>query len=180
MNAARAELKATFLTQGSSVGDRRLSLNVFRDDRGKAAISAVDALLKVREQVSKAEWKAIWPEGYFALSDSGPLLAVKLQEAIPSVVSDPARRTKAEEIAASLAKAAKTDETARRKAAGRFSDLLAGYDTPRDGFIDLVNKLEESQVKMDEALIEGAGRLQAVLTPEEWAALASRATGATP
>lgn len=180
MKAANAELKSTFLSQGASEGDRRLSLNVFRDDRRKATISAVDALLQVRALVSKKEWKAIWPEGFFDPASPAPLLAGKVQETLPSVVSDPARLKQAQDVAASLLEAAKSDEAARKKASGKFAGLLEGFESERDEFIDLVNDLEKKQEKADDALIAGGGKLQKVLTPEEWSALVSRVTPAAP
>ena len=41
-----------------------------------------------------------------------------------------------------------------------------------------VNDLEKTQAKADAALIDGGGKLQKVLSPEEWSALVSRVTPA--
>ncbi len=171
MKKADAELKAAFASPTSSVGDRQLALNLFRDDRRKAAISAVDAMLKVRDLVSKKEWKGLWPEGYFVTEKPAPRLAERLPEALPSVVTDPARLKQAQAVAADLAKATKADVSAGKKARGRLEDLFADYDTLQDDFIELVNRLNDEQEKHDKAAIDASGKLQQLLTPEEWGAL---------
>lgn len=171
MKKADAELKAAFASATSSVGDRQLALNLFRDDRRKAAISAVDAMLKVRDLVSKKEWKGLWPEGYFVTEKPAPRLAERLPEALPSVVTDPARLKQAQAVAADLAKATKADVSAGKKARGRLEDLFADYDTLQDDFIELVNRLNDEQEKHDKAAIDASGKLQQLLTPEEWGAL---------
>ena len=176
MKAANAEMKSVFLSREATDGNRRLSLNVFRDDRRKATLAAVDTLLEMRGLVSKKEWKEIWPEGYFEMPLPSQLLAVKVQEALPGVVSDPARLKAAQDVAAGLVAAAKSDEAARRKSASRLTGLFERYDSQRDEFIDLVNDLEKTQAKADGALIDGGGKLQKVLTPEEWTALVGRVT----
>ena len=102
MKAANAEMKSVFLSREATDGNRRLSLNVFRDDRRKATLAAVDTLLEMRGLVSKKEWKEIWPEGYFEMPLPSQLLAVKVQEALPGVVSDPARLKAAQDVAAGL------------------------------------------------------------------------------
>lgn len=178
MKAAKEELKAVFLSQASSVGKRQLSLNLFRDKRRKASLAAVDALLATRYFVSGKEWNALWPKGYFDFDQPAPLLAVKVQEALPSAVADPARLKQAGDVAAKLAAAAKDDESARRKATGRLSKLFESWESQRDDFIDLVNKLEDSQLKVDDALIAASGELQKVLTPEEWNAFVGRVSSA--
>jgi len=171
MKIADAELKAAFSSPTSSAGDRQLALNLFRDDRRKAAISAVDAMLKVRDLVSKKEWKGLWPEGYFVTEKPAPRLAERLPEALPSVVTDPARLKQAQAVAADLAKATKADVSAGKKARGRLEDLFADYDTLQDDFIELVNRLNDEQEKHDKAAIDASGKLQQLLTPEEWGAL---------
>jgi hypothetical protein len=171
MKRADAELKATFLSQASTVADRQLSLNVFRDDRRRAAISAADAIMKVRDLVSKKEWQGIWPEGYFTPATPGPPLSEKVQAALPSVVTDPARLKQAQDVAAALVKATRSDLSSGKKARARLEDLFENYDTFPDDFIDLVNKLNEDQERNDNAAIEAAGKLQAILTPGEWNAL---------
>lgn len=171
VKAASEEAKAVFLAQGSSVKERQLNINLYRDERRKAAMAAVDAVYEVKVLVSKKEWKALWPEGFFDTYVPAPLLAPRVLEALPSVVSDPARLRQAQAAAESLVKAAKSDEEARRKETGRFAGFLAEYSTLRDRFIELVDKLEEAQGKGDDSLIGAAGELQKVLTPEEWAAL---------
>lgn len=174
MKAANAELKSVFLSQGATEGNRRLSLNVFRDDRRKATLAAVDTLLEIRGLVSQKEWKAIWPEGYFAMPIPSQLLAVKVQETLPAVVPDPSRLKQAQDVAAGLAAAAKSDESARKKSASRLTSLFENYQSERDEFIELVNDLEKTQAKADAALIDGGGKLQKLLTPEEWSALVGR------
>lgn len=71
---------------------------------------------------------------------------------------------------ASLA-AAKKDESARLKATDKYWKLLENYDSRRDELIDLVNTLEETQLKADKALVGSAGELQRIRMPEEWTAL---------
>lgn len=180
MRAANAEVKSVFLSQGATEGNRRLSLNVFRDDRRKAAIGLVDTLLEIRGLASKKEWKAVWPEGYFAVPLPSALLAAKVREALPQVVADPGRRKQAEDVASGLAAAAKTNEAARKKAASRLTGLFESYDSERDEFIELVNGLETSQGKADDALVDGGGKLQKLLTPGEWAALVEKVRPAEP
>jgi hypothetical protein len=171
MRRADAELKAAFAARSSSVGDRQLALSLFRDDRRKAAISAVDAMLKVRDLVSKKEWKGLWPEGYFVTAKPEPRLAERLPQELPSVVTDPARLKQAQAVASELAKATKSDVSAGKKARGRLEDLFADYDTLQDDFIELVNKLNVEQEKQDRAVVDAAGKLQQILTPEEWGSL---------
>jgi len=171
MKKAQAEVKAAFRSQTSSVGDRQLSLSLLRDDRRKASLAAVDALLGVRYLMPKQEWKELWPQGFFTLVGPAPVLPGRIQTALPSVVSDPARLKQAEGVAATLAAAVKKNETARKKATGDFTKLLERYESRRDDFIDLVNALEESQMKSDNAVVGAAGDLQKVLSPEEWTAL---------
>jgi hypothetical protein len=175
---AEAERRAVFSNQASSTGERRLALNVFRDDRRKAAVGAVDAMLKVKVLVTKKEWKGLWPEGYFAPAAPPPPLAERLRSALPTVVSDPARLGQAQEVAAKLEKAVRADVSAGRKARGRLEDLFAEWETRRDAFIELVNDLNADQEKHDEAAIEAAGQLQKILTAEEWGALAARIAAA--
>ena len=130
--------------------------------------------------VSKKEWNELWPRGYFNFPEPEPLLAVRVQEALPSVVTEPGRLKQAGDVAAKLAAAAKDDESARRKATGRLSKLSESWDSRRDDFIELVNKLDDSQLKVDDALIGAAGELQKVLTPEEWSALVDRLSPPAP
>lgn len=172
MKAAEAGAKAAFRSQDSSAGDRQISLSLLRDDRRKAALAAVDALLGVRYLVSKAEWKELWPEGFFASAGLAPRLTGRVRKELPSIVEDPARLKQAEAVAARLAAAAAKDESARTKAVETFSKLLQRYDSRRDDFIDLVNGLEETQMKSDDAIVGAAGELQKILSPEEWNALA--------
>lgn len=171
MKRAELELRETFTSPASSAADRRLALNLFRDDRRKAAVSAVDAMLKVRALVSEKEWKALWPDGYFVAEKPAPRLAERLPEALAAVVTDPARLGQAQAVAADLVKATKADVSAGKKARGRLEGLFSDYDTYRDNFIDLVNRLNDEQEKHDEAAIEASGKLRQVLTPEEWDAL---------
>lgn len=174
MKAADERMKATFLRHGTSVGDRQLSLNVFRDKRRKAANAAIDSLLEVRALVTRKEWKEVWPEGYLAAGPPPARLVEKVQEALPAVVTDPARLKQAQDVAAALVKATRSDVSAGKKARGRLEDYFANYETPQDDFVELVNQLDEDQEKHDDAVIEASGRLQAVLTPEEWGALAQK------
>jgi hypothetical protein len=171
MKAAQAEVKAAFRSQASSVGDRQLSLSLLRDDRRKAALAAVDSLLAVRALVSKKEWKEIWPEGFFALAGPAPFQAGQVQKALPSVMTDPVRLKQADGVAATLVASVQRDESARKKAAGGYSKLLERFESERDDFIDLVNGLEETQAKADNAIVGAAGELQRILTPDEWTSL---------
>lgn len=178
MKAADKELKTVFVSRESSVATRQHSLNVFRDKRRKAALAAADSLLAARSLVSAREWKALWPEGYFGLAAPAPLLALEVQKVLPSVVTDPARLEQAGAAAAKLAAAAKSDEAARKRASGSLSRVFSSYESQRDDVIDLVNDLEEKQLKVDDALIGAASELQRVLTPEEWTALVARTSPA--
>ncbi len=180
MKVANAEAKAVFLTQASSVKERQLQLNLYRDDRRKAAMATVDAVARLKSFAWKKEWKELWPKGFFSTYVPAALLAPKVREALPSVVADPARLQQAQAAADGLVKAATADENARKKESGRFAELLDDYDTPRDRFIEIVDKLEQTQVKADDTLIGAAGELQRVLTAEEWAALVQKVGGATP
>ncbi len=171
MKSAEADVKAAFLNQGSSVGERQLSVSLLRDERRKASLATVDALLAVRPLVSMKEWKAIWPEGYFTPAGVPPVFTGRVQKALPSVVTDPARLKQADGVLTKFTSAAKGDESARIKATGKFWKLLENYDSVRDDFIDLVNDLEERQMKSDNAIVGAAGELQRILTPEEWTAL---------
>lgn len=171
MKASAEDVKTAFFSQASSVGERQLSVGLLGDDRRMASMAAVDALFRVRFFVSKKEWSQLWPEGYFAPAGLPPLMAGRLQKALPSVVTDPARLKQAEGVVATLTAAAKKDESARLKATDKFWKLLENYDSRRDEFIDLVNTLEETQVKADNAFVGSAGDLQRILTPDEWTAL---------
>ena len=171
MKSAEADVKAAFLSQKSSVGERQLSISLLRDDRRKASLAAVDSVLAVRPLVSKKEWNEIWPEGYFTPAGRPPVFTGRVQKALPSVVMDPARLKQAEGVMTKFMSAAKGDEAARIKATTKFWKLLESYESFRDDFIDLVNDLEERQMKSDNALVGAAGDLQRILTPEEWTAL---------
>ena len=171
MKAAEGDVKAAFFSQTSSVGERQLSVSLLRDDRRKASLSAVDALLAVRPLVSIKEWKELWPEGYFTPAAAPPVFTGRVRQALPSVVTDPARLKKADGVMATFTTAAKGEESARRKATGKFQKLLESYDSVRDDFIDIVNDLEETQMKSDNAVVGAASELQKILTPEEWTAL---------
>jgi hypothetical protein len=177
---AREKLKEVFLTQGVPEDDRRISLQAFRDDRRKAAFQTFDPILELREIVSRAEWKEIWPRGYFAFPGPAPSLAVAIQQVLPSVVADPARRQQAMEVTASLVKAAAADESARKKETSRLEALMRDAEIPRDEFIESVAHLERAQEKMDDALVVGSGRLQKLLTKEEWAALTKSLSAPAP
>ena len=52
MKSAEADVRAAFLNQASSVGERQLSVSLLRDDRRKASLAVVDSLLAVRPLVS--------------------------------------------------------------------------------------------------------------------------------
>ena len=171
MKSAEADVKAAFLSQKSSVGERQLSISLLRDDRRKASLAAVDSVLAVRPLVSKKEWNEIWPEGYFTPAGRPPVFTGRVQKALPSVVMDPARLKQAEGVMTKFMSAAKGDEAARIKATTKFWKLLETYESFRDDFIDLVNDLEGRQMKSDNALVGAAGDLQRILTPEEWTAL---------
>jgi hypothetical protein len=180
MKVADAEAKAVFLSQASSVKERQLQLNLYRDDRRKAAMAAVDAVAKLKSFAWKKEWKELWPKGFFSTYVPSPRLAPKVRGELASVVTDPARLQQAQAAADKLVKSAAADENARKKESGRFADLLEDYATPRDKFIELVDKLEQTQGKADDTLIGAAGELQRILTADEWAALVRKVAGATP
>lgn len=168
---AEARRRATFLDRSASPGDRQLSLNLFRDRRRKAANEAIEAFLAVRNLVSKKEWEAMWPSGYFAPAPEAPRLADELEKGLPGVVSDPARLRKAQDAAAALKKAVRTDAALGQKAKARLEDFFEDWDVPGDDFVELVNRLDEQQERNDRAVLEASARLQQVLTPEEWDAL---------
>ena len=171
MKSAEADVRAAFLNQASSVGERQLSVSLLRDDRRKASLAVVDSLLAVRPLVSIKEWKELWPEGYFTPASRPAVFTGRVQKALPSVVQDPARLKQAEGVMTKFMSAAKGDEAARMKATTKFWKLLESYESFRDDFIDLVNELEERQMKSDNAIVGAAGDLQRILTPEEWTAL---------
>ena len=171
MKSAEADVRAAFLSQNSSVGERQLSVSLLRDDRRKASLAVVDSLLAVRPLVTKKEWTEIWPAGYFTPAGKPPVFTGKVQKALPSVVKDPARLKQAEGVMTKFMSAAKGDESARIKASTKFWKLLENYESFRDDFIDVVNDLEERQMKSDNAIVGAAGDLQKILTPEEWTAL---------
>jgi hypothetical protein len=79
---------------------------------------------------------------------------------------------------AKFTSAAKGDEAARIKASTKFWKLLENYESFRDDFIDVVNDLEERQMKSDNAIVGAAGDLQKTLTPEEWTTLTRLLTAA--
>lgn len=171
MKSAEADVRAAFLSQTSSVGERQLSVSLLRDDRRKASLATVDSLLAVRPLVSKKEWAEVWPTGYFTPAGGPPVFTGRVQKALPSVVTDPARLKQAEGVMTKFVSAAKGDEAARIKASTKFWKLLENYESFRDDFIDVVNDLEERQAKSDNAIVAAAGDLQKILTPEEWTAL---------
>ncbi len=171
MKAAEGDVKAAFFSQTSSVGERQLSVSLLRDDRRKASLAGVDALLAVRPLVSKKEWAEVWPAGYFTPPGGPPVFTGRVQKALPSVVTDPARLKQAEGVMTKFVSAAKGDEAARIKASTKFWKLLENYESFRDDFIDVVNDLEERQMKSDNAIVAAAGDLQKILSAEEWAAL---------
>ena len=180
IKAADAKLRRVFLGHDSSTADRAISVTVFRDARRKALMSAVDSLFRVKALVSKKEWKAIWPEGFFALGRQQQHIAEKVLSALPSVVTDPVRQKQALDVAGALVKNSKTNISVRDKARARLEKNLADYGTPRDEFIESVNDLEATQTKRDDALVDGATQLQSILTADEWSALMGRVTAAVP
>lgn len=178
--SADGRLKEVFLAPKSTAADRGISLAVFREARRKATIAAVDALFDVKALVSKKEWTALWPKGFFSFGAPPPVLARKVPAAIPSVVPDPVRQKLAMDAAVALSKSAETNASARDKAKARFEKSLAEYGSERDSFIEMANSLEEQQAKTDDALVEGGTRLQKILSPEEWTALVGRLKAETP
>ncbi len=164
-------MKAAFFSQTSSVGERQISVSLLRDERRKASLSAVDALLSVRPLVSIKKRKELWPEGYFTPAAAPPVFIGRVRQALPTVVTDPARLKKTDGVMATFTTAVKGVESTRRKATGKFQKLLESYDSVRDDFIDVVNDLEETQMKSDNAVVGAANELQKILTPEEWTAL---------
>ena len=179
MKSAEADVRAAFLSQTSSVGERQLSVSLLRDDRRKASLAVVDSLLAVRPLVSKKEWNEVWPEGYFTSAGRPPVFTGRVQKALPSVVTDPARLKQADAVLTKFTSAAKGDEAARTKSAAKFWKLFERFESVRDDFIDVVNDLEERQMKSDNAIVGAAGELQRILTAEEWTAL-TRLLTATP
>jgi len=180
VRSADAKVREIFLDPKSTSADRGISIGVFRVARRKALMASVDVLFELKALVSKKEWNAIWPKGYFDLVPPPPLLAEKVPSAIPAVVSDPARQKQATDVAAALVKAAKSNAALRDKARSRLEKNLAEYGAPRDEFIDSLNDLEERQTKAEDALVDDAGQLREILTPDEWRALVSRLTGVPP
>ena len=143
-------------------------------------MSAVDSLFRVKALVSKKEWKAIWPEGFFALGRQQQQIAEKVHDALPTAVADQARQKQALDVAAALVKTSKVNISVRDRARARLEKSLADYGTTRDEFIESVNDLEATQTKRDDVLIDGANQLQKILTPDEWRALMVRVTAAAP
>jgi hypothetical protein len=168
---AHEKLMEVFDVQSSQALDREISIKTFRNDRRKAAFLWIDPIYKVGPLVTKKEWKAIWPEGFFAFPQPAPPAAVRIQDALPAVVGDPARQQDAMGVAASLVKAASANDAARVKETSRLEKLLKEGAIPRDECIAAVDRLEAAQAKMDDQFIGGTSRLQKILTPDEWAAL---------
>jgi hypothetical protein len=168
---AHEKLMEVFDVQSSQAVDREISIKTFRNDRRKAAFLWIDPIYNVGPLVTKKEWRAIWPEGFFAFPQPPPSAAVRIQNALPSVVADPARQQDAMGIASALVKAASANDDARKKETSRIEKLLKEGGIPRDECISAVDKLEAAQEKMDDQFITGTTRLQKTLTPDEWATL---------
>ena len=171
VQTAHSKLLEVFLAPAAQASDRRISIQNFRDDRRNAAFLWIDQIYVVGELVTQKEWRAIWPDGFFAFPGPRRSVAARVQEALPSVVADPARKSRATEVAASLVKAANTIEASRKKAAGRLEKLLKEGAIKRDECIESVADLEKAQARSDEEFINDSGQLQRILTPDEWAAL---------
>ncbi len=168
---AREKLGEVFLSRTSEAVDRQISLSTFRDDRRNAAFLWIDPIYGVGNLVTKKEWRAIWPEGFFAFPPPAPSAAGEIHAMLPSVVSDPARQRQAMDVTASLVKAAETNEASRMRETSRLQKLLEEGSIPRDECIGEMDKLEQAQAKTDDELIRGSIRLQKILTPDEWATM---------
>jgi hypothetical protein len=177
---AQAKMREVFLAQGLAPAEKRIALQEFRDDRRKAAFSAFDPLLKLREVVSSREWDQIWPKDYFAFPVPDHSLPGRIQTALPSVVTDPMRKQQALDVAKRLVESVNKAEAARKKQTGRLERLMRQGDIPRDEFIESVGDLEKAQEKLDDEFINEAGQLQKVLSKEEWAALTAQLGAAKP
>lgn len=164
--------KAAFLTYGTPAADRYMALQEFRDKRRRAVLDAAEALLAVRGSFPKDQWKAMVEQ--LAAGSPVPLLVERAQQELPAAVPDAARRAPAEKALAELAKAIKKDESERESARKKFFSLLEKEKSTSDDFISALEKFGNSEEKLDKAVAEGTGAVQAAMTRAEWDDLVQR------
>ena len=169
---ADAARRSVLLARGTDQGERNRALNEFRDQRRKAVVDAVEALLAVRESVPKDEWKAIVAQ--VGAGGSMPFVAEQARKELSSVVADPARRAAADKTLADLAAALKGKGADPESAGKKFLSLLEKKGSTRDDFITAMEKLTAAQENLDQKVTDAIGALQRNLTPEEWAELVRR------
>jgi hypothetical protein len=169
---AAAQRKSVFLTYGGPTADRYMALQEFRDRRRKAVLDAAEALLAVRGSFPKDQWKALVEQ--LAAGGSMPLLVERARKELPAVIPDAARRAPAEKALSDLAGAIRKGEKERESARKKFFSLLEKEKSTRDDFISRLESFNNAEEKLDDRIAEGAGAVQAALTPAEWAELVRR------
>lgn len=169
---AAAQRKSTFLAYGRPAADRYMALQEFRDKRRRAVLDAAEALLAVRASFPKDQWKALVEQ--LAAGGPMPLLVERAQKELPTVVPDAARRAPAEKALSDLAGAIKKDEKERESARKKFFSLLEKEKSSGDDFISRLESFGNAEEKLDTAIAEGTGAVQAALTQAEWAELVRR------
>jgi hypothetical protein len=169
---AAGQRKAAFLEYGTPAADRYMALQEFRDKRRRAVLDAAEALLAVRGSFPKEQWKALVEQ--LAVGSPVTLLVERAQQELPAAVPDAARRAPAEKALAELVKAIKKDEGERESARKKFFSLLEKEKSTSDDFISALEKFGNAEEKLDKAVAEGTGAVQAALTRAEWDDLTQR------
>ena len=172
---AAAQRKAAFLTYGTPSADRYMALQEFRDKRRRATLDAAEALLAVRGSFPKDQWRALVER--LAAGGPMPLLVERAQKELPAVVPDAARRAPAEKALQDLAKAVQKDESERESARKKFFSLFEKEKSSSDYFISRLESFGNSEEKLDKAIAEGTGAVQAAMSRTEWDDLVRRISG---
>ena len=169
---AAAQRKSAFLTYGTPSADRYMALQEFRDKRRKAVLDGAEALLAVRGSFPKDQWQKLVEQ--LAAGGPMPLLVEQAQKELPAVVPDAARRAPAEKALTDLATAIKKDAKERESARKKFFSLLEKEKSTSDDFISSLESFGNAEEKLDKAIAEGMGAVQAALTRAEWDDLVRR------
>jgi hypothetical protein len=175
---ADALRKSIFLTYGSTPADRYVALQEFRDTRRRATLDAVEALLAVRGDFPKDQWKTLVE--HFSANGPEPMIFEGVKTEIPSIMTDPARREKADKALKEMASVVERNSADRESARKELFRLLEKQSSKRDDFVSEFERFDKVQAKLDDRFSASVAALQQALTQAEWDELVQRISRLVP
>lgn len=169
---ADAERKSVFLTYGSTQADQYIALEKFRRTRRLATLDAVEALIAVRGDFPKDQWKTLVTQ--FSANGPEPMIFEGVKKEIPSIVTEPARREAADKALKEMGSVVERNSSDRESARKDLFRLLEKQSSTRDDFVSGIEKFDKAQAKLDDRFAASIAALQRALTLAEWDSLVQR------